>query len=189
MAVFELRAGATRLLLLRVGSGGGGLCFLCRLIRPAAQKLRDEMRVNEAEMVREATIYITEVDRQRLEKLIELAGERSRRANHQYLSGLEEELERAETVAPKDVPPDVITMRSKVRLRDLNTGEEIVYTLVFPAEANYEEGKISVLAPVGTAMLGYRVGDTIEWQVPSGLRRLKVEELLYQPEAAGDYNL
>ena len=56
-------------------------------------------------------------------------------------------------------------------------------------EANYDEGKISVLAPVGTALLGYRVGDTIEWQVPSGLRRLKVEELLYQPEAAGQYNL
>ena len=80
-------------------------------------------------------------------------------------------------------------MRSKVRLRDVNTGEGMVYTLVFPAEANFEEGKISVLAPVGTAMLGYRVGSRIEWQVPSGLRRLKVEEILYQPEAAGDYNL
>ena len=141
------------------------------------------------EKVKEATIYITEVDRQRLERLIELAGERSRRANHQYLAGLEEELERAETVAPADVPADVITMRSKVRLKDLDTGKEMVYVLVFPSEANYDEGKISVLAPVGTAMLGYRVGDTIEWEVPSGMRRLRVEELLYQPEAAGDYNL
>lgn len=147
------------------------------------------MKVIEAGMAGEATIYITEVDRRRLEKLIELAGERGRRANHQYLATLEEELDRAETVAPRDVPADVITMRSTVRLRDLNTGEEMVYTLVFPTEANYDEGKISVLAPVGTAMLGYRVGDAIEWQVPSGLRRLKVEELLYQPEAAGEYNL
>lgn len=147
------------------------------------------MRVTEATMVKEATIYITELDRQRLEKLIELAGERSRRANHLYLSRLEEELERAETVAPEDVPSDVITMRSKVRLGDLDTGEEMVYTLVFPSEANFDEGKISVLAPVGTAMLGYRVGDVIEWEVPSGRRRLKVEGLLYQPEAAGDYNL
>jgi regulator of nucleoside diphosphate kinase len=65
----------------------------------------------------------------------------------------------------------------------------MVYTHVFPSEANFDEGKISVLAPVGTAMLGYRVGDSIEWEVPSGRRRLKVEELLYQPEAAGDYNL
>lgn len=140
-------------------------------------------------MVREATIYITEVDRQRLEKLIEFADERDRSASRENLRRLEHELDRAETVAPEDVPRDVITMRSKVRLRDLNTGEEMIYTLVFPTEANYEEAKISVLAPVGTAMLGYRVGDTIEWQVPSGIRRLKVEELLYQPERAGDYNL
>jgi len=140
-------------------------------------------------MVKEATIYITEVDRQRLEKLIEIHGERSRLANHEYLHRLGHELDRAEVVAPEDVPEDVITMRSRARLRDLNTREEMIYTLVFPAEANFDEGKISVLAPVGTAMLGYRVGDTIEWQVPSGLRRLKVMEILYQPEAAGDYNL
>jgi regulator of nucleoside diphosphate kinase len=95
----------------------------------------------------------------------------------------------AETVAPAEVPADVITMRSKVRLRDLNTGEEMIYTLVFPTEADSGNGKISVLAPIGTAMLGYRVGSLIEWQVPSGLRRIKVEEILYQPEAAGDYNL
>ena len=147
------------------------------------------MKVIEATAVGQTTIYITELDRKRLEKLIELAGERSRRANHLYLARLEDELERAETVAPEEVPSDVITMRSKVRLRDLDTGEEMVYTLVFPSEANFDEGKISVLAPVGTAMLGYRAGDTMEWEVPSGRRRLKVEELLYQPEAAGDYNL
>ena len=142
-----------------------------------------------ATTTRETTIYVTELDRQRLEKLIELIGERSRVTNHEYLRRLEHELERAETVAPAEVPVDVITMRSKVRLRDLDTDEEMVYTLVFPTEANFDEGKISILAPVGTAMLGYRVGSRIEWEVPSGRRRLKVEELLYQPEAAGDYNL
>jgi regulator of nucleoside diphosphate kinase len=147
------------------------------------------MKVIEATMSQETTIYITELDRQRLEKLIELAGERSRLANREYLGRLEQELERAETVAPAEVPADVITMRSTVRLRDLDSGGEMVYTLVFPTEANLDEGKISVLAPVGTAMLGYRVGSLIEWEVPSGRRRLKVEELLYQPEAAGDYNL
>ena len=140
-------------------------------------------------MVKEATIYITEVDRQRLERLIEIAGERDGAANHEYLRKLEHELDRAETVAPEEVPGDLITMRSKVRLKDMNTGEEMVYTLVFPVEADSGDGKISVLAPIGTAMLGYRVGDLIEWQVPSGLRRLKVEELLYQPEAAGDCTL
>jgi regulator of nucleoside diphosphate kinase len=147
------------------------------------------MKVAEADVIKEATIYITEVDRRRLEKLIEIAGERDRRADHEYLRKLAHELDRAETVAPEEVPGDLITMRSKVRLKDMNTGEEMIYTLVFPAEADSGDGKISVLAPIGTAMLGYRVGDLIEWQVPSGLRRLKVEELLYQPEAAGDYNL
>jgi regulator of nucleoside diphosphate kinase len=147
------------------------------------------MRVIEADTVKEATIYITELDRQRLEKLIEVGRERNGGANHEYLHKLEKELYRAETVAPEEVPGDVITMRSKVRLSDLNTNEEVTYTLVFPTEADFSEGKISVLAPIGTAMLGYREGSVIEWQVPSGLRRLKIEEILYQPEAAGDYKL
>ena len=154
-----------------------------------AREMRKLMKVVEAAMAGEATIYITEVDRQRLLKLIEIVGERDDVAGRENLRRLEQEVDRAETVASRDVPADVITMRSKVRLRDLDTGEGMVYSLVFPTEAKYDEGRISVLAPVGTAMLGYRVGATIEWQVPSGLRRLKVEELLYQPEAAGDYNL
>jgi len=109
--------------------------------------------------------------------------------NLEYLNRLEEELDRAEVVEPKDIPPDVITMRSTVRLNDLSTGKEMVYWLAFPTEANYDEGKISILAPVGTAMLGYRRGDVIEWEVPLGVRRLKVEKVLYQPEANGDYHL
>ncbi|HKS30039.1 MAG TPA: nucleoside diphosphate kinase regulator [Pyrinomonadaceae bacterium] len=149
------------------------------------------MKVIKKTMVDEATIYITEIDRQRLEKLIEKAAERDGDglANQEYLRRLEQELEHAVTVPSEEVPGDVITMRSRVRLSDLSTGEKVTYTLVFPSEANFDEGKISVLAPIGTAMLGYRAGSIIEWQVPSGLRRLKVEEVLYQPEAAGDYNL
>lgn len=147
------------------------------------------MKVSETMTAEETSIYITKPDRQRLEKLIEIAGGQGGVENHEYLRKLEHELDLAETVSPEEVTGDVITMRSQVRLRDLNTGEEMVYTLVFPSEANFDEGKISVLAPIGTAMLGYRVGSRIEWQVPSGLRRLKVEEILYQPEAAGDYNL
>jgi len=105
------------------------------------------------------------------------------------LKELEAELNRGTVVAPQEVPGDVVTMNSKARLIDLDTGEEMVYTLVFPGDADIEQNKISVLAPIGTAMLGYRVGDTFEWQVPAGLRRLRVEEILYQPEAAGDYHL
>jgi regulator of nucleoside diphosphate kinase len=71
----------------------------------------------------------------------------------------------------------------------MSKGEEQVYTLVFPRDADTATGKISVLAPIGTAILGYRVGDMIEWQVPAGKRKLKIEEVIYQPEAAGDYHL
>jgi regulator of nucleoside diphosphate kinase len=75
-------------------------------------------------------------------------------------------------------------MNSEVALRDLDTGEELVLTLVFPAAANAEARRVSVLAPLGTAVLGYRARDVIEWQVPGGMRRLRVERVLYQPEAA-----
>jgi regulator of nucleoside diphosphate kinase len=65
----------------------------------------------------------------------------------------------------------------------------MTWTLVFPEDADIDQNRISVLAPIGTAMLGYSVGDTIEWPVPEGLRRIQVKEILYQPEAAGDYHL
>ena len=80
-------------------------------------------------------------------------------------------------------------MHSTVCLVDRDAGDELTYTLVFPEEANIREAKISIFAPIGTAMLGYRVGDTFEWRVPDGVVRLEVKEILYQPEAAGDYHL
>ena len=140
-------------------------------------------------MTKETTICMTEVDLARLRKLIEVGRDSGGDSNTRYMNKLEHELERAEVVDPKDIPMDVITMRSRVRLRDLDTHKEMIFSLVFPNEADVDEGRISVLAPVGTAMIGYRVGDMIEWDVPSGLRRLTVEEVLYQPEASGDYQL
>ena len=140
-------------------------------------------------MAKQTNIYITKPDHERLTKLIEIACERESDANRKYLDSLEEELERAEVVQQKDLPADVITMRSTVRLKDLDTSEEMTYQLMFPTEANFDEGKISVLAPIGTAMIGYGHGDVIEWEVPSGVRRLRVEEVLYQPESKGEYHL
>lgn len=133
-------------------------------------------------------ICITEPDYQRLCDLIEITRERNG-VDREYLNKLEAELDRAQIVDPKHIPADVITMRSKVRLKDLVSGEANTYSLVFPKEADFSEGKISVLAPIGTAILGFKRGDTIEWPVPSGVRRLKVDEILYQPEAAGNYEL
>jgi len=136
----------------------------------------------------ERTIYITEFDQKRLVSL--LNGARSlNKKDQDYLTRLEEELEWAQIVPPQDIPSDVVTMNSQARIRDLDSNEEIVFTLVFPAEADYERGRLSVVAPIGTALLGYRAGDTVEWEVPGGVRRLKIEQVLYQPEAAGDYHL
>jgi len=133
-------------------------------------------------------IVITEFDLERLQELIEEMQEQPSRDNR-YLDELSEELLRAEVVAPEEIPPQVITMNSRVRLQDLDSKAELEYTLVFPPEANLDQGKISVLAPVGLAMIGYRVGETISWKVPAGLKRLKVKKILYQPEAAGDFHI
>lgn len=133
-------------------------------------------------------IYITKFDKSRLEELIAVADEFGGH-DREDLESLVEELARAKVVSPKDVPPDVVTMNSKVVLRDLDTSEKMTYVLVFPIDANIDTGDISVLAPVGTAILGYAKGDVIEWPVPSGIRRIIIEEILYQPEAAGDFHL
>ena len=133
-------------------------------------------------------IHITELDRQRLIDLIIQARSGEYRGSI-YLERLRDELDRAQIVIPQQIPSDVITMNSKVVLTDLDSSEEETYTLVYPEHANMAEGKISILAPIGTAMLGYRVGDVFEWEVPAGRRRLKVTKIIYQPEAAGDYEL
>jgi regulator of nucleoside diphosphate kinase len=134
----------------------------------------------------ERTIRISEYDLDRLQTLIDNASPQSRDQAH--VQELEQELERGIVMAPKDIPGDVITMNSKVLLRDMESGETVEYTLVFPHHADIQQRKISILAPIGTAMIGYRVGDVIEWKVPAGMKRLKVEKILYQPEAAGDYH-
>ena len=135
-------------------------------------------------------IYITEFDLNRLSELLEVGLTfRGSKSESGHLDGLKEELDRAHIVLPKDIPSDTVTMNSRVRLSDVSKAGELVYTLVFPRDADAATGRISVLAPVGTAILGCRVGDIIEWQVPAGKRKLKIEEILYQPEAAGDYHL
>jgi regulator of nucleoside diphosphate kinase len=123
-----------------------------------------------------------------LKKLVEEANYSDLRGRD-YLVRLQTELERAQVVSPEEVPEAVITMNSTVVLLDVDTRQEETYTLVFPEHADPDLGRISVLAPVGMAMLGYEAGDTFEWPVPDGVRRLRVEKILYQPEAAGDYHL
>jgi regulator of nucleoside diphosphate kinase len=129
------------------------------------------------------TLIISDADYQRLEALIESA-RTDPQVRKDDLTALEVELHRARVVPPDSVPPEVVTMDSIVRLRDLDSNETEEYELVYPADADLEYSRISVLAPIGTAILGYRLGDTIEWPVPAGVRRIRLEDVLYQPERA-----
>lgn len=137
-------------------------------------------------IVESRNIVVTEYDRDRLMALIRELESTGARGD---LSALLGELERAEVVAPEAVPSDVVTMNSKVTLVDTESSESMEVTLVFPPDADADSGCISVLAPVGTAIIGYRQGDTVQWPVPSGFRHLRIEKVNYQPEAAGDMTL
>ena len=133
----------------------------------------------------ERTIYITQTDMERLRSLIEIYNGN----DAAYVERLEEELDRAQIVDQKDIPHDVVTMNSIVRIKDLDAGEEKTFALVFPGKAKVAERSISILAPVGTAIIGYREGDTIEWEVPVGTKRFQIMEIIYQPERVGNYDL
>lgn len=138
--------------------------------------------------MRKRTIYITDHDLNRLKDFLAVAKSSKGNGNGD-LSALENELRRAKIVDAEKIPSDVVTMNSKVKLRDVDTNEEMVYVLVYPHHAEIDAGRLSVLSPVGTAILGYAAGDVIEWAVPKGTRRIKIEEIIYQPEAHGHYPL
>jgi len=133
-------------------------------------------------------IVMTQFDKERLDELLAVA-DAFRGRDREDLQDLQAEMARAEIVASEKIPGDVVTMNSQVVLRDLNTSKRLTYTLVFPRDADVGAGRISVLAPIGTAILGYRAKDTVECSAPSGTRRIRIEKILYQPEAAGDLHL
>ncbi len=133
--------------------------------------------------MKEKNIMITADDAHHLRELLKSRG-RLDGADKQHLRDLAGELDRASIVPAGEIPPWVVTMHSTFRLTDLDTGLESDYTLVYPGQANLSRGRLSVLAPVGTALLGYQELDTIEWPVPAGTKRIRIEKVISQPEAA-----
>jgi len=129
-------------------------------------------------------MILSEYDFLRLKGILERLRE-SPRADHRQLAVLEAKLAAATVMSPEFVPDNAVTLNSKVRYTNLDTGEERVYTIVFPAEADIEREKVSVFSPIGTALIGAAAGDVVECQAPLGVSRLRVEEVLFQPEAAG----
>ncbi len=124
-------------------------------------------------------IYLTQEDLDRLLKLVELPGNRREM--------LERELVRANVVPREKIPADVVTMNSRVVFENETTGERREVTLVYPGNSDIDAGKISVLVPVGTALLGLRVGQSIEWELPGGEKqRYRIVKVPFQPEAAGE---
>ena len=130
-------------------------------------------------------LLLSRLDVERIEALLEQPA-------HQGLdtSALQAELNRAEVVEPAQMPADVITMNSTARFLIVDghheNGDERELTLVYPRQADGSPDKVSILAPVGSALLGMRIGDEIEWPAPGGTLLLKVLSIRYQPEAAGD---
>ena len=136
----------------------------------------------------ERAIYISAYDKKRLMSLV-AEGLRNKSTESKSLQNLKDELDRGIVVEPQDIPHDVVTMNSTVQFKDLETEEVMIYTLVFPAKADINQNKLSILAPIGTALFGYRVGSIIEWKVPNGTQRIQIEKILYQPESEGDFSL
>lgn len=144
----------------------------------AAQLLGARMYVPE--------IMVTAQDVDRLTRLLDVLPPRQRAAAH----GLEMELARAHVVNPSAIPADVVTMNTRVVFEDEDTGKQSEAVLAYPHGSSVSEASISILAPVGTALLGLRAGQSIDWPMPSGrCKRLRVLKVIYQPEAAGDFHL
>ena len=125
-------------------------------------------------------IYITEIDQARLRSLVELE-------QGSEIYELAHELERAIVVDPRQVADDVITMNSKALLQV--DDEEVEVALVYPEDADERAGKLSVCSGIGTAILGYKAGDAFNWRTPNRTRHIRIDKVLYQPEAAGDFHL
>jgi regulator of nucleoside diphosphate kinase len=128
-------------------------------------------------------ITISSLDAERLESLLEAMSKSSFPGKAQ----LETELLRADILEPREMPSNVVTMNSTVRFKVLTSGEDFTYTLVYPKDMDANSNKISVLAPVGSALLGLSQGEEIEWPAPGGgVLKVRIEEVVFQPERAGE---
>jgi len=140
-------------------------------------------------MVGDTTIWLTAQDYNRLRVLLGTLSRQSREAQA-GVTALEEILDSARVVRPDRVPGNVVTMNSEVLYEDLHTGRRRTATIVYPSEADAASGRISVLSPVGGALLGETEGSQVELPLPNGqTRSIRIQGVLYQPEAQGNFAL
>jgi regulator of nucleoside diphosphate kinase len=123
---------------------------------------------------------LNELDHVRIAKLVD--------AGNPAHASVQALLDNADLVAPAEMAPDVVTMRSRVRVADAAGAPARELTLAYPSEADAAQGRVSVLSPIGTALLGAKVGEIARWMLPDGrAAALRVEAVLFQPEASGEY--
>lgn len=139
-------------------------------------------------LAKHRTVTISKFDHLRLQELL-LVAKQFASPHPAFIRDLEGEIRRASIVPPEQIPPYVVTMNTQVRLIDTDTGKERSYTLVFPSDADLENGKLSILSELGVAILGCSVGDTIEWEFPEGRKRIRIDMIGFQPEATEQYDL
>ena len=130
---------------------------------------------------------ITDNDYQRLIELLGLTTETDKMPER--VAQLFHALKDAERVFPEHVPENVVTMNSRVLLKDLSNRREAELTITYPQDADPRERKVSVLSSIGTALLGMQAGDIVSWKVPAGEGNFKILKVTYQPESVGDYSL
>lgn len=138
-------------------------------------------------VIMEKTMHITVNDYERITTSAEFIALQNK--SPEIADRLGRELKAARTLPPERIASNVVTMNSRVLLRELQSGREIEITLTYPQDADPKEQKVSVFSPIGVALLGCREGDITSWRIPTRIGRFKVERVLYQPEAQGHYSL
>ena len=133
-------------------------------------------------------IVLSSLDFARLRDLL-ITARQFHSAPSAILDVLERELARAQIVPPDEIPRYVVTMNTSVCIFDTDTREEAIYTLVYPNAADLQQGKLSILSDMGIAIIGFSVGDTIEWEFPEGIRHIRIDAIHFQPEATKQYDL
>lgn len=133
-------------------------------------------------------IKITNLDYIRLSKLVESA-KNKQNIELKNINTLFNEIRRAEKIDSKKISPKIITMNSVVKILNEETKNQIIIKVVYPEEADFKKGFISILSPLGTALLGYEIGDKVFFNAPKGKVKITIQDIKYQPESEGNYSV
>ncbi|MBN2481969.1 MAG: GreA/GreB family elongation factor [Bacteroidales bacterium] len=133
-------------------------------------------------------IKITELDYVRLCKLINSV-KAEKTIELKNIEFLGSEIKRAKKVDSRKIRPEFITMNSVIEVTDMDTQKQMTFKLVYPNDADFRNGQISILSPLGSALLGYKTGSVIAFEVPKGIKKIRINKILYQPEANGEYTV